>query len=708
MSAPDAPPNIGRMSPAKAPAARPKWEAWGFALLILLPLLAYSRLVTAGFIWDDDVTLTANPLIAASDGLWRMWFTTQSPDYWPVTYSSLWLEWRIWGLWAPGYHLTNVLLHIGEGILLWRLLERLKIPGAYFAALWFALHPLNVESVAWIAQRKTLLAMLFFLLSLRAMAESAALESGRIDRWCVLAWLAFVLSLLSKASTAPLPFVLLGWVLWRRRLRGRDALWLGIFFATAVALVLVNIGFAHRPGAEVIRAIGWPERLAGAGGAFWFYLGKIFWPVELCFVYPGWIVPPVHPIWWLGLGLAVAITVALWLGRARGARRELWAWLYFGVMLLPVVGLTDVYFMRYSLVADHYAHLAIIGVLVWAAAGFVQLRLSRALGFGVALGFGALTWMQTGIYRDDFALFDSVLARNPDCWMAHNNLGKALLDSRTPDGLAEATEHFQAAVRLKPDFVEAYNNLGNALQRTPGRSTEAIAQYEQALWLRPGMATLHNNLGIVLEKMPGRLNDAIAQYAEAVRLDPDYIEARYNLGAALNAAGRVPEAIAQYEEALRLNPKFALVHGNLGAALAAEGRTAEAMAQFEEALRLKPDSAVTHYNLGIVLKQLPGRLNDAIAQYAEAVRLQPDYAEAHYNLGNALYAAGRVPEAIAQFGEALRVQPDYVAAHFNLGVTLLQFPGRADEGASHLETVLRLQPQNEQARQILTRFRAEH
>jgi len=660
------------MSRLQAAPTRNRQERWLWVLLIVLPLLAYARLAGDGFVWDDDSMAAANPLVRAGDGLWRIWFTTQATDYWPVTFTSFWAEWRLWGAWAPGYHLTNVLLHVGEGVLLWRLLLRVGIPGAFFAALWFALHPLNVESVAWIAQRKNLLAMLFFLLSLRAFAESSVLESGRMDRWCGLAWGAFLLAMLSKGSASPLPFVLAGWVLWRRRLHRKDLPWLGIFFLTAAILVAANLWFSHKSGGGFIRAVGWPDRIAGAAGAFWFYLGKVFWPFGLCFVYPGWTVPPQHPLWWWGLGLAVATTAGLWLGRRRGARPELAAWLYLAVMLLPVLGLVDVYFMRYSLVADHYAHLALVGALAWAAARFTQLKAPPAAAWIVAGGLGLLTFSQAGIYRDNDTLFRSVLALNPGSWMAHSNLGYFLEMSGHPD---QAVAEYQAAIALKPDYPEVHNNLGSAWSKLPGRQAEAAAELQTALRLKPDYAEAHYNLANVWLQMPGRLDDAIAEYQAAVRLAPDFADAHYNLGNAwFGQPGRLADAIGQFKETIRLDPNFAEAHCNLGSAWMNE----------------------------------PGHLADAIGELRTAIRLKPDFAQAHYNLGNAWSTLpGHGQDAIAEYRTALRLRPDVAAIHFSLAIALLNgSPARTGEAAAELGLVLRLQPDNAEARRILGQIRA--
>jgi tetratricopeptide (TPR) repeat protein len=659
------------MSRAKDASARSAREIGFYLLLVLLPLLAYARLATAGFLWDDDAMITVNPLVLASDGLSRIWFSTHALDYWPVTYSTLWAEWRIWGNWAPGYHLTSLALHIGEGILLWRLLLRLRIPGAFFAALWFALHPINVESVAWIAQQKNLLAMLFFLLSLRAFAESSALESGRLDRWCGLAWAAFLLALLSKGSTVPLPLVLIGCVLWRRRLGWKDAPWLGVFLATAVVMAWVNIWFSHKSGGGVIRLIGWPARIAGAGGAIWFYLGKIVWPAPLSFIYPHWIVPPVDPLWWVGLGLAAALTAGLWLGRNRGTKPELAAWLYFGAMLLPVLGLTDVYFMKFSLVADHYAHLALIGIAAWAAARWTQLRWPPALAGGISLALGLLTFQRTGLFQDNAVLFRSVLVGNPDSVMAHTNLGFYL--ERSGQAAAAAAE-YRAAIALQPDLPGLYNNLGTALAEVAGRLNEAVAAFQEALKRQPDFAEAHYNLGDAWIKLPGRLNEAIAEYQEAIRWRPGFADAHYKLG---------------------------------GAWMSVPGRAAEAAKEFQASLRLRPDFPDAHNSLGGVWMNEPGREDEAIAEFQAAVRLKPDFVAARYNLGNALTnTPGRASEGVAQFEAALRFQPNLAALHLGLAIALLHTPGRTPEAVSHLETALRLEPDNDMARKILAQVQA--
>lgn len=353
----------------------------GALILAGLTVLAYLPVLHGGFISDDDNSLTQNPLIAAADGLRRIWLTTQPHDYWPLTYTTFWVEWRIWGMHSAGYHVANVLLHVAAGLLLWRVLARLKIPGAFVGALLFALHPVNVESVAWITQQKNLVAMIFFLLSIFCFAETepgAAPGPGPRQRplhWYWLSLAAFVLAMLGKGSVAPLPLVLLGIIGWHRRLTFRDLIRIAPFFAVSALFTVVNIWFqAHIYGQ--IRTAGFVERMLGAAAALWFYLEKAVWPAHLTFIYPLWGIGEGDLRWWIPLIAAAGVTAGLWSFGRRGGRGlvrgALFAWLYFCVMLSPVMGFTDVAFMKSSLVADHYQHLALIGVTTLAGASLAS------------------------------------------------------------------------------------------------------------------------------------------------------------------------------------------------------------------------------------------------------------------------------------------------------------------------------------------------
>ena len=413
---------------------------WAGALLAVVALVAYLPVLRAGFVWDDDTFLTQNPLIRAADGLRRFWFTTDATDYWPMTSTTLWVEWRIWGMQAAGYHATNLLLHVAECMMLWRILALLRVPGAFLAAMLFAVHPVNVESVAWIAERKNLVAMLFFLGSVFCFVKKEGAspaqtpgQAGAGRRWYWLSLASFVLAMLSKGSVAMLPLVLLGLVAWKRRVGARDLLELFPFFAAAAVLAAVNVWFQEHGGTEVIRSAGPLDRLLGAAGVVWFYLYKALWPLKLIFVYPQWRVDSADWRWWIPLFSAVIVTILL-LRRAlakseAGAIRSplLAAWLYFCVMLVPVMGFADVYFMKYSLVADHYQHLALIGVVAFAGSAWARWRFrgSEAVAAVAVCALACLTWRQCLNYRDAETLYRATIASDPSSWMAHNNLGRS-------------------------------------------------------------------------------------------------------------------------------------------------------------------------------------------------------------------------------------------------------------------------------------------
>ncbi|HVW21380.1 MAG TPA: tetratricopeptide repeat protein, partial [Opitutaceae bacterium] len=549
------------------PIGRPRWLA--AAALAAAALAAYLPVLRAGFVWDDDSLVTGNLLLRSAAGLRQIWFSAVPSDYWPVTLTSFWIEWHLWGLHPAGYHLVNLALHAGGCLLLWAVLRRWEVPGAWLGALLFAVHPVNVESVAWIAERKNLLALLFYLASLY--------WYGKGRKGYALSLAAFDLAMLSKGSAAILPLVLLGLLLWRGRPRRAELLGLAPFFAVAAALTAVNIWFqGHYLGAAgPIRPAGLAERLAGAGAVVWFYLSKALWPLRLAFVYPQWRIVPSEPLWWAPLAGAVAAT-ALLASRPR-LRPVLAAWLYFGVVLIPVMGLTDVYFMKYSLVADRYQHLALIGVTALAGAGWsawrARSRAADVAAAAVVAALAALTWRQAGAYRDSETLFRASLANNPDSWMARTNLANLL--SREPGRGAEALAQYQAAARLAPRSAEIAGNLGGAWLRA-GRPDQALAEFRRSIALDPDYAPARTNLGLLLLARgdPAR---AVPQFEAAWALRPREPEAEYNLALALARAGRGPEAAGHFAGVLRLRPGFPGAERGWADALASAGQFGAAL-----------------------------------------------------------------------------------------------------------------------------------
>ncbi len=646
------------------------------ALLFCAVLVAYLPALNGGLLWDDDGHVT-RPDLQSLHGLWRIWFEIGSTQqYYPVLHSAFWVEHRLWGNAVLDYHLTNVGLHALAAVLVVVILRRLSVPGAWLAGFIFALHPVAVESAAWISEQKNTLSAIFYL-----SAAVAYLSFDRTRRkWAYfLASGLFGLALLSKSVTATLPCALLVVFWWQRGCLEwkRDALpllpWLGIGASAGLFTAWVERTIVGANGADY--ALTLVQRFLLAGRAICFYLGKLIWPADLMFIYPRWTVNV--GVWWQYLFPAgvVALAAFLWLKIRR--RGPLAGFLFFIGTLFPALGFFNVYPFAYSYVADHFQYLASLGIIVPVAAGLAlaagrisgRAQIKTACAAALVLTLGVASWRQSRMYRDSESLYRETLARNPGCWLAHNNLGADLLD--VPGRFPEAIGHIEAAMRLQPNRAEVYNNLGSALLQVPGRLPDVIADFEKALRIRPAYPEAYNNLGIAFSRSPGRMSDAIAEFEAALRIRPEYAEAENNLGIALSSiSGRLQDAIVHFEAAARINPEDAQPRFNLGNILSRfPGRLPEAVAEYQAALRIRPDYPQAHDNLGGVLSKIPGRLPEAIAEYEAALRTDPELADAHYNLGLALaQVPGRSPDAVAQFREALRLRPDLTQARQMLEV----------------------------------------
>ena len=647
----------GQPQPAAAPSAAntvPWSTSWACAVVFFATLLVYLPALSGGFIWDDSGHVT-RPELRTLAGLFRIWFEIgATQQYYPLLHSAFWLEHHLWGDSALGYHLLNVLLHATAACLFGGLLRRLAVPGAWLAALLFALHPVCVESVAWISEQKNTLSAVLYL---GAALAYLRYDAQRLPSRYALATGLFLLALLTKTVTATLPAALLVIFWWRRgRLDWRDVLPLLPWFVLGAAAGLLTAHFER----ELIGAQGTDftlsvvQRCLLAGRVLWFYLGKLVWPADLIFIYPRWTMDA--SAWWQWLFLLGALTLLAaliwWTRRSRG---PLAAALLFSGTLSPVLGFVNVYPFVFSFVADHFQYLASLPVFALAAAGLTAVRLPRWARLAAATVLlavlGGLTWRQCGMYRDVFTLFQTTLDRNPACWLAHNNLAVALTEA--------------------------------------GRVDEAIPHLEQALKLRPGDATAECNLGDDLTRT-GRPEDAIPHLERALQLQPGYAEAHNNLGSALMAAGRPAEGMAQFEQALRTRPDYALAERNLGLALAGAGRTAEALPHFERAVKLKPDYAEAELDWAIALL-LTNRFPEAVSHFEKSIALAPNSADSRNTYGRALMKQGQFPEAIGQFEAALRLNPDFADAHLNLALVLRQLD-RTREAAQHYQEALRLNP----------------
>ena len=648
---------------------------WQGGLIILLVFLAYLPTLRGGFIWDDDSYVTHNPTLHDLGGLQRIWFKVGAvPQYYPLVHTTFWLEYHLWALNPIGYHLINVLLHAVAAILLWQVLRRLQAPGAWLAAVIFALHPVEVESVAWVTERKNVLSAVFYFAAALAYLRFVAWEKpDRQNRfrwhWYLGALVLFLAALLSKTVACSLPAVLLLMCWWKKgRVQRGDVMPLLPFFVVGVALGLLTAWMEkHHVGA---RGADWSltfaDRCLIAGRALWFYAGKLVWPAPLTFIYPRWEIEPA--VWWQWLFpiAAAGVVAGLWLARRRIGKGPLVAVLFFAGTLGPALGFVNVYPMRYSFVADHFQYLASVGLIILFAAGLN--RAPRVIPATLVVLLGALTWQQTGIYRDLETLWRDTLAKNPGCWMAQNNLGTVFADKGRYD---EAIKYYRKAIQLNPNFSEAQYGLGLAFA-AQGRLDEAIENYRKAIQINPDYRDALNDLGNALASK-GRFDEAIGNYRKAIRINPNYAEARYNLGNALAAQGQLDEAIENYYKAIRINPNYAEAQNNLGIALADKGRFGEAIEAFRKAIQSKPDFSEALNNLGGVLLN-QGRFDEAIENYRKAIQSKPNFSEALNNLGATLAAQGRYDEAIENYRKAIQSKPDFSEALNNLAWVLATCP----------------------------------
>ncbi len=624
---------------------------WLFPLIFAAALVAYWPTFSAGFIWDDAGHVT-RPDLRSLSGLFRIWFEVgATQQYYPLLHSAFWLEHKLWGDSAFGYHLLNVFLHAANACLFARLLHRLAVPGAAFAALLFTLHPVCVESVAWISEQKNTLSTLLYLSAalaylnfqharFRAQNSKPQTQNPK-PRTYLVATALFTSALLTKSVTATLPAALLVLLWWRQgslHFR-RDVVPLLPWFALALAAGLHTAHFerTHIGADGSAFDLTVAERLLLAGRIPWFYLGKLLWPADLIFIYPRWTVDTSSLLQWLFvIGTLGLLSAALFASnRQPWGRGALTALLLFGGTLFPVLGFFNVYPFLFSYVADHFQYLASLPLL--AAFASVATRASTSLShrsptsptqnpklkiysavaaFLILAGLGGLTFQQSRTYHDSLTLWQTTAARNPSAWIAHNNLALALTERGR---IQEAITHLETALTLRPDYPQALSNLGDNLTRL-GRPFDAIPHLERALAVQPNFPDAHNNLG--------------AAYA---------------------ALDRYTDAIPAFERALALNPRLAVAHRNLGFAIAASGRNADAVPHFTRAVELAPRDPQAHLGLAIALL-LSNRFPAAEPHFHRAIELDPQNPAPRIALARALAAQGRSAEAETHLRAARRLQ----------------------------------------------------
>ena len=702
----------------------------------LLVVVSYFPALQAGFVWDD-VIFAEEPVIQRWSGLWSIWFSPadirNEGHYWPVVYTTFWLEHKLWGLAPLGYHAVNLLLHWVNSVLVWRLLSRLAAPGAWAVAAVFAVHPLHVESVAWVIERKDLLSALFYLAA--ALTWLRFVEAPTWRRYG-LALALFTAGLLSKSMVVTLPVALLIWHWWQReRVTSADLRRLAPFFV--VGLVITAADLAYYTSREALD-LGYSlvERLLIASHALWFYAGKLLWPTDLAVIYPLREVHAGQPLAWAYAAAAAAVPVLLWLGRHRVGRAPLAAALFYATTLSPVLGFVDYGYMQFAFVADRFQYLAGIAVLAvvigGAARGVEPLPAAFRNGarglLGVVLALlGALTWVQAGIYRNEVTFFSHIVSLNPRARDAYLNLGRALFKAnrfdegivagrlaveQRPDSakahanlghglmkqekLDEAHRHFRRALEIDPRGISALQNMGELLRKRR-RFRESVESYRKVLRTEPGNGLAYGGMGMALFEMK-RYEKAADALAKALSLKPDIPAApamRLFMGRAFQALGRLGEAEEQFRLAMEARPRDPQPLVELANLRMEQKRPEEAVRHLGRARELSSGSPALLHTVADTLRRR-GRLPEAMASYRAALDLDPGFAPALAGLGMALFESERHAEAVEAMTRALHLQPDLpVAGPLRLFTgRALQSLGRPEAAAESYERAAAIDPRN--------------
>ena len=703
-----------------APSRWPSLAVWGrqpvlvgVALCAMVAVSHYPSLL-AGFVLDDNI-FTEAPAVHAWSGLWNIWFSPADIEreghYWPILYTTFWLEHKVWGLDPFRCHLVNVLLYMVNVLLLWRLLRRLAVPGAWAVAAVFAVHPMHVESVAWAIGRKDLLSGLFYMAaalcwirSMEGVGDSWPasrdptvprehrlsrspwrrwpLDSIRVPRPGLAALGLFVAAMLSKSVAVTLPVAFAIWLWWKNgRVTWTDAWRIAPFFLVALAIALADLSY-YTSGREFTFDYELAERTLIAAHALWFYVGKLVWPADLAVIYPLWDIDVGDPLAWGYLAAVGAVVALLWFGRHRLGRGPLAGVLFFAVTLSPVLGFVDFAYMRLSFVAERYAYLAGIGVMavLIGAAAYGAGKLPYVLKAGasgvlvaILALFGKLTWEQAGIYRDEFTFYNHIISFNPGARSIHRNLAKALHDG--------------------------------------GRPAEALAASRIEVERFPGSANAHNTHGTALLALD-RLDEAAESFQRALELAPGHKNARWNMAETRRHQRRFVESLRWYRSVLDIDPEFAPAHAGMGDALFRLGRYEQAAKSLEQAISLQPGAATlsTHHFLAEALRKL-WRPEDAIERYRDVLEVDPEFASAHAGIGYALSQQKRHEEALEWLARSVSLEPMSPAAAGRLVMMgqACEALGRPEEAAEHYARALQIDSRNAAALDSLAllRFRQQ-
>ena len=701
---------------AQTPWQRP---AWGVPALVLLAMASYLPVMLwGGFVWDDRQFILDETALRDWAGLARIWFAPlelHETHYRPLTYFTFWLEYQLWGYDPRGYHVVNVLLHAANGVLLWRILARLAVPGAWLIAAVFAVHPLHVESVAWAIERKDVLSHLFYLGCLLAWLPFLE-DSGSEGTWrrygLVLAL--FVLGLLAKNMVVTLPAVLVVLHWWRRGSLGRrDALLIAPLFAITIAFIALDMWTVVQ-ATPLNFGFSAVERTLMAALAVWLYVGQLVWPLDLPVIYPRWNVDAADATAWLALVAAVALVALLWLLRGRIGRGPLAGALVYAVMLSPTLGYVDHTYMLFSFVADRYQYLAcvgVVGVLIGAAATLVarwpaQWRMAaHGMAAAMLLAFGVLTWQQSSIYSDQLTFFQHVTERNPEAAGAHLNLAQALIDEGR---LEEAVQAGTIAVQQRPDSYDAHINLAIALGELE-RYDESERHLRRAVEIAPTESEPHANLAVLLSRR-NELEEAEHHLRRAIELAPRDFGQFRNLAVLLALRGGIAplqEALALYDQLLARGAEDFDLHRARGDILVRLGRHAEALTAWQQALDQNPArnaAFAVHVAMGRAEWAKSGDANATAPHYERALAIAPRHASTLGDLASLRIVQQRYEDAQAIFQQAIEQAPDQARFHAGLGYALYSLD-QAKAAIASLERALELDPTLNEARSHLAMAR---
>jgi tetratricopeptide (TPR) repeat protein len=623
--------------------------------IILLTLIAYLPALSGGFVFDDQIYLVTNPNLTGLKGLYRCWTEPTAYAYHPLVMTTFWLEHQLWGLKPVGYHLNNLILHLVVSFLVWRLMVRMDLPGGWIAALFFALHPVHVESVAWITERKDVLSGVFALLTVLGWLSY---RKGGGKQSYYLALFCFLLAMLAKSSVCLLPGVLF-------LISGQPTGGMNVslskrlipiipFFLVAVIVGGIYWWIEQSVAKPVGREYEFTlfERLVIAGKAIWFYLGKLFLPIDLMPIYPRWEVKDLE---WMAILYPLSVILAVGISWYSQTFLGKGLWLAFTgylLLLFPALGFINYSFMRFSFVADHFQYLASVGPIILVATGVERLKVKltgireredssrfNLIPWGIGVVSGVLVFQLCGIYQNDLTFWSYNMMKNPEGFYPRDHLALALLNSGKPN---EAVRVYQDGLQYRPEDDFLHFHLARALAKA-GKNQEAIHHLRETIRINPHFANAHRNLALALASQ-GKMEGASAGFAEALRLSPHEPNYYNDYGLFLQGLAQptvtsktdqgpkgthyLQEAIAVYRKGTAQAPHFAPLHYNLALALVETEAFEEAYAHFDEALRLSPE---------------------------EAPRIKPEYAKACNRYGLKLRGEGKLDAALAQFEKGLSI-----------------------------------------------------